>query len=206
MLHSAIRRRDLGLCKKLIGESESSYKQASLGALSSSAGATSFHGKRFERTVDVNERDLDGCTPLLKAVSMGHREIVQALLICRKVDVNAVDWESGYTALHKALYNGDLDMALSIIKVRPDCDFTVRDKEGLTCLDLLNYTKSDNSATAQTFSHSLSDADDSDDDSDSIALQQSSIDYSTSIWTWGANSNYVGPYDTLWSVKTFSEF
>ncbi|KAJ3414257.1 hypothetical protein HDV05_006786 [Chytridiales sp. JEL 0842] len=66
--------------------------------------------------------------------------MVETLLRCRRVDVNIPDFESGYTALHQALFDGKLEIALAVMELRPDGDLTIPDKEGNTCLDLLNST------------------------------------------------------------------
>ncbi|KAI8928109.1 hypothetical protein BC831DRAFT_449843 [Entophlyctis helioformis] len=55
-----------------------------------------------------------------------------------RLNINLQDLESGYTLLHKALYNGHLALALFMLRSRPDVDLTLKDKEGYTCLDLLN--------------------------------------------------------------------
>jgi len=53
--------------------------------------------------------------------------------------VNLQDLESGYTALHYCLYHGKLQFTIDILKFRrTDCNLALKDKEGMTCFDLLN--------------------------------------------------------------------
>jgi ankyrin repeat protein len=56
---------------------------------------------------DANARDSYGATPLMNAARGGNVEMVSALLAAG-ADVNAVD-ELGWSAVHKAVYNSDLD-------------------------------------------------------------------------------------------------
>ena len=52
-----------------------------------------------EEGLDVNERDVGGLTPLMKAAARDHTEAI-AVLLDNGADINATD-NSGYTALHK---------------------------------------------------------------------------------------------------------
>eukprot|EP00842_Homolaphlyctis_polyrhiza_P001685 jgi/Hompol1/2517/HPOL_000072-RA len=65
---------------------------------------------------------------------------IEHLVTSPKTNINLQDLESGSTVLHKCLYNGHLTVALFILRSRPDVDLSIKDKEGLTCLDLLNMT------------------------------------------------------------------
>jgi ankyrin repeat protein len=56
---------------------------------------------------DVNARDSYGATVLMNAAHAGNVEMVKAL-IAAGADVNATD-ELGWNAVHKAVYNSDLD-------------------------------------------------------------------------------------------------
>ncbi|KAH6601905.1 hypothetical protein BASA61_001655 [Batrachochytrium salamandrivorans] len=68
------------------------------------------------------------------------RTDILALIHSPKLNINLQDLESGYTVLHKCIYHGCLEMAVKILQFRPDADLTIKDKEGYTCLDLLNMT------------------------------------------------------------------
>lgn len=61
------------------------------------------------------------------------------LLRSPAIGVNLQDYESGYTALHRALYAGNLRAARDLL-ARQDTDHTVKDWEGLTAFDLYNST------------------------------------------------------------------
>ncbi|KAH9264495.1 hypothetical protein BASA83_012028 [Batrachochytrium salamandrivorans] len=68
------------------------------------------------------------------------RTDILALIHSPKLNINLQDLESGYTVLHKCIYHGCLEMAVKILQFRPDADLTIKDKEGYTCLDLLNVS------------------------------------------------------------------
>ncbi|KAH6563049.1 hypothetical protein BASA62_008794 [Batrachochytrium salamandrivorans] len=68
------------------------------------------------------------------------RTDILALIHSPKLNINLQDLESGYTVLHKCIYHGCLEIAVKILQFRPDADLTIKDKEGYTCLDLLNMT------------------------------------------------------------------
>lgn len=55
------------------------------------------------------------------------------------ISVNLQDYESGYTALHRALYAGNIRAARDLLS-RGDIDVTIKDFEGLTAFDLYNST------------------------------------------------------------------
>ncbi|WFC95350.1 hypothetical protein MBRA1_001997 [Malassezia brasiliensis] len=91
---------------------------------------------------EVNRRDALGRTVLHLLASSDETEggeYLAALLTHPSVNVNVQDHESGYTALHRALYAGHLHTAITLLR-RPDTDVRVRDHEGLTPLDLYNLT------------------------------------------------------------------
>ncbi|KDN36541.1 hypothetical protein RSAG8_10788, partial [Rhizoctonia solani AG-8 WAC10335] len=68
-------------------------------------------------------------------------EFVRALLALPsgQIDVNAQDTESGWTALHRALYAGNLPAA-TLLLGRSDIDTGIRDLEGMTSFDVYNAT------------------------------------------------------------------
>lgn len=66
-------------------------------------------------------------------------EFLQLLLTHPSVNVNLQDEESGWTALHRALYAGHIHIALILLE-RTDIDYYIKDWEGLTAFDLYNTT------------------------------------------------------------------
>jgi ankyrin repeat protein len=63
--------------------------------------------------------------------------------------VNLQDYESGYTALHRALFAGNLRAARDLL-ARHDIDLSIKDAEGLTAVDLYNGTVDGVSADRST--------------------------------------------------------
>ncbi|KAI9333590.1 hypothetical protein BDR26DRAFT_937417 [Obelidium mucronatum] len=118
---------------------------------------------------------------LLRAVATRSAAVVAALLAGGAAAPAATqDDESRFSALHRALYDGSLRIALCILRACPDFDVSVRDAEGNTCFDLLDVHGSDNA----------SDGSDSDEElKDSSTTNTTNRIYSTSVWTWGSNSN-----------------
>ena len=55
------------------------------------------------------------------------------------ISVNLQDHESGQTALHRALYVGNIRAARDLL-LRNDFDVSIKDIEGLTAFDLYNGT------------------------------------------------------------------
>ena len=55
------------------------------------------------------------------------------------LSVNLQDYESGYTALHRAMFAGNIRAARDLL-ARADIDVGIRDSEGLTAFDLYNGT------------------------------------------------------------------
>lgn len=55
------------------------------------------------------------------------------------ISVNLQDYESGYTALHRALFVGNLKAARDLLE-RHDTDPSIKDSEGMTAFDLYNGT------------------------------------------------------------------
>jgi len=58
-----------------------------------------------QENIDVNQRDANGCTPLMIASRDGHREIVKMLLKHKNIDVNLQN-KKGLTALAEASRSG----------------------------------------------------------------------------------------------------
>jgi ankyrin repeat protein len=91
----------------------------------------------------LNSRDENGNTPFLAAVSLAHIPLIQFLLeYVAYFNINSQDLESGYTALHKCLLKGQLQIALLILD-KVDVDYGVEDNEGLDFLEMLNVWYAD---------------------------------------------------------------
>ncbi|KAJ7256495.1 hypothetical protein B0H12DRAFT_1112353 [Mycena haematopus] len=89
---------------------------------------------------DVNALDWLGRTPLHLASAVPDAiEYVRALLKHPSINVNLPDVESHFTALHRALYNGNLAAALLLLQ-RSDIEISLKDLEGHTAFDLYNTT------------------------------------------------------------------
>lgn len=84
----------------------------------------------------INQRDIFGRTLLHIAVSSGKLELVEALLEHPKIDLTLQDFESGWTALHRAFYHGYILSAVTLLEHCYDC-ITVRDRCKQQPLDLL---------------------------------------------------------------------
>lgn len=84
---------------------------------------------------DVNSRDHVGLTLLLRAASSTDptaHEFVQALLEHPAIDLYIQDPESGWNALHRALYTGNVTIARALLK---------KEREYLTSHDLTSVSK-----------------------------------------------------------------
>ncbi|GIV30361.1 MAG: hypothetical protein KatS3mg028_1427 [Bacteroidia bacterium] len=84
---------------------------------------------------DVNAKDEDGRTALMKAAELGHKEVAE-LLIQHGADVNAKD-EDGETALMKAAFNGHKEVAELLIQ--HGADVNAKDEDGETALNWAKY-------------------------------------------------------------------
>ncbi|KIR59891.1 hypothetical protein I314_04326 [Cryptococcus bacillisporus CA1873] len=91
---------------------------------------------------DPNERDMFGRTVLHLAASsttpMAYT-FFQILLRHPQLQVNLQDQESGYTALHRALFVGNI-RAVRDLLLRNDIDTSIKDAEGMAAYDLYNGT------------------------------------------------------------------
>ncbi|KAK8045213.1 BTB/POZ domain-containing protein 1 [Apiospora rasikravindrae] len=107
---------------------------------------------------DLNSRDHAGLTLLLRAASSTSANailFVEALLDHSAIDLYAQDFESGWNALHRALYNGNISIArLLLDKERKDLHVSIaggnatkvghliktKDNEGNSPFDVYNAT------------------------------------------------------------------
>lgn len=81
--------------------------------------------------VDLNVRDLNGETPLIKAVRFGNKEIVKALLEDWSIDLDLRDKEA-MTALMHAVQNKNLELVKLLVESGANTE--IIDNEGDTCL------------------------------------------------------------------------
>ncbi|KAJ8099254.1 hypothetical protein POJ06DRAFT_131589 [Lipomyces tetrasporus] len=95
--------------------------------------------KRGANGKDVNRTDEYGRTILHLACSQNKIEFVSALCKCPGLDILATDLESGWTALHRALYAGNVAIAQLLIAANRD-SIRVKDREGNSPFDVLNST------------------------------------------------------------------
>ncbi|KAG6039395.1 hypothetical protein E4U41_002719 [Claviceps citrina] len=136
---------------------------------------------------EVNSRDHAGLTVLLRAASSTHpnaREYVQALLEHPLLDLYAQDPESGWNALHRSLYTGNVSIArLLLAKERIDLTtntnqaavgkvgqlIKTKDHEGNSPFDVYNSTIATRSLKEINDSPVLHDTSDDDDGRDDPA-------------------------------------
>jgi inhibitor of Bruton tyrosine kinase len=144
---------------------------------SRASGANQFIGK-----AEINSRDHAGLTILHRAASSASVEavpFVEALLDHPAIDIFAQDAESGWNALHRALYAGNISIArLLLEKERKDLTESLagnnatrvgqliktKDHEGLSPFDLYNATIALRSLKDAEDSTSSDDGDDSESD------------------------------------------
>ncbi|SPO25363.1 uncharacterized protein UTRI_03224_B [Ustilago trichophora] len=127
---------------------------------------------------EVNRRDHLGRTVLHHIASSTEPwsvSYLNAILAHPSLNVNLQDGESGYTALHRALYAANLQTAIILLK-RTDLDLRVKDFEGLTAFDLYNSTVAGTNPPA-----------------DALSFEPTRHHHSrtlTQLFTWGSNRNY----------------
>jgi hypothetical protein len=103
-----------------------------------------YHSQTVEK-LDINARDSLGRTPLhlivssLDPVALDFLRLLVESQPKSGLQVNAQDVESGWTALHRALYVGNL-AAARLLLADENVDPKVKDWEDLTCWDLFNGT------------------------------------------------------------------
>ncbi|KAM3873183.1 inhibitor of Bruton tyrosine kinase [Diretmus argenteus] len=79
-------------------------------------------------------RDAFGRTALHLAASLGKKALLEWLLESKGADVMAKDKESGWTALHRSAFYGQIHCLMALIK--HGAHLSTQDKEGLSILDL----------------------------------------------------------------------
>ena len=81
-----------------------------------------------------------GRTLLHMAAAMGKKAVVEWLIKYKGAQLNTKDSESGYTALHRALFYGHINVARFLIE--NGSNIAVQDHEGLTPIDHVNKDRS----------------------------------------------------------------
>ncbi|KAJ7864863.1 hypothetical protein B0H14DRAFT_2735954 [Mycena olivaceomarginata] len=141
LLHAHFHLRNIQAFQRLL---DSGHDRGTHTAVTGSAGK-SWKGASALKSVmacDVNAVDSLGRTALHLACAVPDSiEYVRALLKHPNVNINLPDVESHWTALHRALYNGNLAAALLLLQ-RPDIEISLKDLEGHTAFDLYNTTVS----------------------------------------------------------------
>ncbi|KAJ3888511.1 hypothetical protein GG344DRAFT_53490 [Lentinula edodes] len=97
---------------------------------------------RDEDRIDINARDGLGRTVLHLAsasIDASSVEYVRLLLRHPELNINLQDRESQWTALHRAMYIGNLGVVLLLLQ-HSNTDTTLKDLEGYTAFDLYNST------------------------------------------------------------------
>jgi alpha-tubulin suppressor-like RCC1 family protein len=173
LLHVYFKLRNFQAFKIALQSEASPSDRAQSGSVPSSSGGRSWHKPNplssLSATNGVNARDSFGCTVLhLACASIDPQDLeyVRLLLTHPMIGVNLHDLENHWTALHRAMYNGNIPATLLLLK-RQDIDYTIKDLEGYTAFDLYNSTLDDTKPSGH-----------------------GSITYAD-LYTWGTNSNYT---------------
>ncbi|ANB13647.1 hypothetical protein AWJ20_1946 [Sugiyamaella lignohabitans] len=87
----------------------------------------------------VNQRDIYGRTLLHLAASAGPTRIVNALLDNHHIDTTLLDYESGWTALHRSLYAGNISAAQLIMTHSQD-SIRAKDRNNESPFEVMNAT------------------------------------------------------------------
>lgn len=145
---------------------------------------------------EINSRDHAGLTVLLRAASSTHpnaRDFVQVLLEHPSLDLYAQDPESGWNALHRSLYAGNVSIARMLLaKERIDLTthtnqsavgkvgqlIKTKDHEGNSPFDVYNSTiatRSLKDTDKSTLPDNVSDVDDDVDDDEPANIRAASI-------------------------------
>ncbi|BGP49680.1 hypothetical protein JCM10450v2_005585 [Rhodotorula kratochvilovae] len=124
---------------------------------------------------ELNRRNHLGLTVLHLAVTEDEPwalDWVELLLAVPGLQVNAPDAESGWSALHRALYAGNIPAARLLLQ-RDDIDFRLKDHEGLTPFDVYNSTVDGTNPSSDPLS--------------THPLNPGRLEF----FSWGSNRNYT---------------
>ncbi|KAI1777365.1 hypothetical protein F4818DRAFT_346172 [Hypoxylon cercidicola] len=159
---------------------------------------------------EINSRDYSGLTILLRAASStapNAISFVEALLDHPAIDIYAQDYESGWNALHRALFNGNISIArLLLVKERSDLTgvfggstvtrvgqlIKTKDHEGNSPFDVYNATIALRTLKVSE-DHAGSEEDESDSDEGSagedVRHHGKSSALGEEVFTFGSNNN-----------------
>ncbi|KAI9650854.1 hypothetical protein NHQ30_000889 [Ciborinia camelliae] len=160
--------------------------------------------------VELNSRDYAGLTVLHRAASSISTNAIifaTALIEHPSIDLYIQDTESGWTALHRALYFGNITIARAIIErdskdraagntgARPDSSvIKVKDREGNTPFDVYNATIARRSLLEGTVQESGNLSDNEDDDGLFVLPSRESSNFKSidgdEIYAFGSNKNF----------------
>lgn len=87
----------------------------------------------IENPTVANSHNKDAATPLMYASMLGHLVLVEILLE-QGADINAKDYDNGWTALMQATYYGQAQIAKYLIK--RGANVSLRAKNGVTAFDM----------------------------------------------------------------------
>ncbi|KAG7098474.1 hypothetical protein E1B28_000418 [Marasmius oreades] len=143
LLHVYLHLRNLQAFRRLLSGISSDDQPISVSSSPSRSLKARSSGLNPEREpLDVNARDSFGRT-VLHLVSASTEassvEYIRLLLKCPGINVNALDGESQWTPLHRAMYVGNLAVVLLLLQ-HPTTDPSIKDLEGFTAFDLYNST------------------------------------------------------------------
>lgn len=85
---------------------------------------------------EINQQDIFGRTLLHIAASTGEYDILRTLLDHPHINTTIVDYENGWTALHRACYNGYILCAVMLLEANYDC-ISITDNDSQRPFDLL---------------------------------------------------------------------
>ncbi|KAI9496700.1 hypothetical protein BDB00DRAFT_952741 [Zychaea mexicana] len=149
-----------------------------------------------QRQFNLNKRSIRGRTALHCAATWNRTEIAKILIACPLVNINIQDRENGWTALHRSLYLGNLEIALFLLQ-RGDADLNIKDWEGIRPLELMSITLH-NFPVPKSIDLEKDDKFNNDDDEDTAGLKDvvgSSKKMigsgGTDLYSWGSNTNYL---------------
>ena len=118
-------------------------------------------------------------------------EFVRALLAHPLVDAGAVDLESGWTPLHRALYHGNVSAAREIIDANPAnwalC-LKAKDHAGEVPFEVFEATVHE-AAAAKPVARAETDDDESDAEDDAKATLEAAEGLGDEVYAWGSNKN-----------------
>lgn len=106
--------------------------------------------------------DATGRTALHLAATCGHDAVVRWLLRQADANIDVRDAESGYTALHRSIFYGQIHVAANLIKL--GASMNIRDHDGLTPID---HAMKDRPSIVEFNGHNLCE-----------------------VYVWGTNTNY----------------